>query len=506
MAPSPPNGLRGRQSAHQDESVGFTMALLSACFLLGGFILSHTIEGRWAFLLYLLAATSLQISLWFLVLKKDLRSFVLKAAFFAEVIRGFFPIGMCLSVPLSEEYLFPWGEYLFAAPFVSALGGALPSLAIAAVLICSKPFTMIRRYDVTYRQLTRRISGRFELFLIIAGCIKLTYWISITVLDNPIFYFARILISTITFVPFFVGYSAFRFKRATLFWLGILAFELAASFITGTRGAAFFPIIYFMLGFVFGLPSWSARMRWGVVLAPMSIFLLAAGVYIGAVRDVAGRTDLKKALSGQSMLEAKDDISVASNIDFTGGVGYKAFRRLTNWAGYAVPSMTPDPVPYRGFEDFIYEVKATFGSLGIFAMINPNFRGNYYFSNIFLKPYGFPVHVSRAGVRSSNAPIPLHIDSFTRGGWLAAFASSCFAYTMIMFLDRLLKAKLLPRQKSLYLFMLIFLCYIAIDRFLTIGFVHCMRQIAFEGVFFFVCFFGVVKVLKLIGKIEVESI
>lgn len=492
-----------RHNASSNDLSWATLACVGAVFFgFLAFLLPTFMPGRWGFISALLMSVCVEAALWFGIIKIDTRCFSLKVAFVASMIGRVFPFGMCFSVGLSEDYLFPWGEYLFESPLAAVFGSLLRSLAIALIFVVSRGVSRPKPYDVPLKKMLGVTSDRYELFLILAGCIKLTYWISITGLDNPLFYFARILNTTVAFVPFFVGYSALRFKRATLFWLGILALEVFIAFLTGSRGAAFPPIMYFTIGFIFGLRDWSARMRWAVLLAPVGAILLAAAVFIGAVRDVVGRVDLKTALTEGTVISSISDSTVSRDIDMGGGIAYKGFKRMTGWASYVIPTMTPDPIPYRGFNDVLYEIRASAG-LGIFALINPQWRGEYYFANIYLNPYGFPVHIDpRTGLRTSNAPFPVQMDGFTRGGWIAAFGYILIACTAVFIVERLLRSKLLPKYQPLFLTMLTFLAYIATQRFGSISLVHSLRQLIFEGVLFFLLFFVVDRTLKKMGNTE----
>lgn len=472
--------------------------------LLFGFLatlLSFTVEGRWALMSGLLMALCIDLCIWFSVIRHNHTSFALKAAFLMGIAHKIYPFCMALSVPLSQDYLFPWSDYLFERPFHAIAGTLLPSAAILAVYLMGRLLVRPRGYDIPVKKMLLHTSNRFEIFLIVAGCIKLLYWFSITVLDNPIFYFVRVLITTVSFVPFIVGYCAFTFKRATIFWILIILFELVVAFLTGNRGLAFWPIMFFGAGFFIGLPNWSLRFKWSLFLAPIGILLLISAVWIGAMRDVVGRTDLITAIRDGAVVRSHDDATITRDLEIRVNIAYAGFRRLTVWGPLVIPAMTPDPIPFRGFNDFAYEVRAAAG-LGIFALIDPNFRGSFYFANIHLNPYGFPVHVGPDGVRTSNAPMPVHVDGFTRGGWLAAFAFVLVAYSLVYSIERLLRSKLLPKYQPLFLMMLTFLCYITVLRFMSISFVHSLRQLIMEGILVFIVFFIADRTLKMMGQIE----
>ncbi|WOO42920.1 hypothetical protein [Rubellicoccus peritrichatus] len=478
-------------------------SFLGAIFFLVVCLFLHSLGiGRWSFASAMLMALCIDGVYWFFVVKNDMRSFSLKFAFVGMAMLKVFPIGMCLVVPFSEDYLFPWSEYLFTAPVTAGLAGVIRTTSIVVVYLISRMFFVSKFYDVPIQKMLFRTSPRYEFFLAFAGVINLLYWLSLTALDNPIFYFVRILDKTLLVVPFFVGLTAFKYKKVTIFWCGVLLIQLMIAFLTGTRGAAFTPMIYFLVGFVIGLPGWNARIRWGAsFVLPLSVALLVAGVFIGSARNVTGRTDLKGALTEGSMIDALQSSVMSSQVSHRGNAPSEAFRRLTLWPEYVVPVMTPNPIPYRGFSDFMYEIRASFG-LGIFALINPNWQGTYYLANIHLQPYGFAVHVGADGMQTSSVELPIQIDAFMRGGWFFAFVFTVFGYSVVFLVERLLRNRLLPRRQPLFLMILMMLCYIAFARFNKSGLVDSMRQLVMEGGFSLVVYYLFDRGLKRLGKPE----
>lgn len=455
--------------------------------------------GRWGFAAAILMVSGVNGVLWFGLIKNDYRCFSLKFAFAAFALTQVFPLGVCFTIPLGQDYLFPFREPLYSSPLEAGLSALVRNLCIALVYLCTRPFTRFHGYDLPVRGMLFHTSPRYEWFLIFAAFLDISFWVTITGLDNPLFYLLRIIRSCVKVVPFFVGLTAFRYRKATAVWLVVMALQLGIAFLTGTRGSAFVPIIYFLIGFSIGLPGWSARFRWGFALLPATALLAAAGVYIGSVRDVVGRTDLKGALAEGTMMEKAESGGGINQTSIRVNRAYEVVRRLTLWPDYAVPTMTPEIVPYRGFSDFDRELKGAF-SLGIFGLINPNYQGGYYFPNIFLKPYGFAVHIDNYGKKTSNVELPIQVDAFMRGGWFWAFAFTFFGYLILFIIERILKTRLLPRRQPLFLLMVMFLSYIAYSRFRSSPLVECMRQLVLEGtLFFFVCY-AYDEGLKRLGK------
>ncbi|NDV63038.1 hypothetical protein G0Q06_11290 [Puniceicoccales bacterium CK1056] len=469
-----------------DKSLGISLSLAGTfLFLCLSFGLNMSGYGRWSFASALLMTILLDAFLWLSVIAKDTRCLPLKAAFVFCWIYKFFPFALCFSLPISEDYLFPFWDVLFGSPVESALGQSIPTVSVAIVYLITQHF-IPRRSSVeiqSIRQVFQGAGPHFEAFLIFAGVIKFLQHIAVLGLDNPIFYFVRIAGMALYFVPFFVGLTAFQYKRSTIVWLIVLGLGVVASYLTGSRGTAFYPILYFLVGFAIGLPNWRTRIRWGIfAVFPICIFLFVTAVNIGAARDVLGRRSIVAALSGENLMGEAGESFIQAKLESDETVAFKAFRRLTSWPAYAIPPMTPENVPYRGFGDFPYQVRSAF-TLGITAMLSDGFRGAYYFDNLFLVPYGFSVGVDAAGRKYTNVEFPLHVAAFTRGGWIAAFTMTILAFVVVYIVNQKLRKYLIRKYYPVYLMMITFLCYIAAVRFTKASFVDSMRQLVLEGTF-----------------------
>jgi len=342
---------------------------------------------------------------------------------------------------------------------------------------------------MTFRNVVLSGHPRMEIFLLLAALMNFSYWFTIVIPDNKIFYLMRVLASTLEFASFLAGYAALRFKRAAIVWLGVLGIGLLFATLTGGRGAAFIPIMYFLIGFFIGLPDNRRRIHYGfTVLLPATLGLLILGVYIGIVRDITGRINVGQLFrQGSIITEVQQGFSsgeVGHRLQEE-GIGYKAFRRLTTWPPLVIPTATPDPVPYRGYHDFLREVRLAF-QLGI---LSGNLSGQgTYFSNIFLKAYGFPVHADQYG-KVSNVEMPTAVDGFTRGGWLGAFAATFFAFIVLMIVETLLRKQILRRDPVIWVFLTVVLMEITCQRVNNSPAIDALRTMCLYMTFATVCFF-----------------
>ena len=443
--------------------------------------------GRWAYAAGLLFVFFINGALWFGVVAGRFESFALKAAFVAITIHVLMPLGMCLALPLDADYMFPWGEHIFEKPLAAALAYLVSPVAITLVLVLFSPFATKRgRYDL--RTLIDIAGPKFELFLLLAAALKFSIWFTVLSPGNPVFYLARVLTYALSVVPFFVGFCALKYKRATLAWLVVIGLSLLIALKTGSRGPAFYPALYFMIGFFLGLRNNLQRLSWGLLAGvPAAIFIATLGVYIGLARDVVGRSDAGALFSSKSTVsEAAKDSNVAREMmnKMQEGVAFKVFQRLTLWPLTVVPTMTPDPVDYRGFDDFHRELLASVQLGMIVGKLN---TGGIYFSNWYLKPYGFAVHADSAGL-ISNVEMPVFTDAFTRGGWIAGGGFTFLAFAVIYIFEQVLRRYLLPKRIAVLLIMLPVLATIAAIRVHMDPLVSVIRLTVLYGCFSLVCF------------------
>ena len=411
-------------------------------------------SGRWLFAGMLCLRISIQGLLWLAVVRHERRSFALKAAFVAMMISPLFPIVMCLVTPWGQDYMFPFSDVIFSAPITAAWSGFVPALAILVVIMAMRLF---RTSPKTYNSLSGLIqstSPRFEIFLILCAGLTLFGWVGGLLPTSPVFYILRVMKKVVFMAPLIAGFAAHRFRMSTKFWIASFALGLVAATLTGGRGAVFTPLIYFLAGYFFSMASLSQAIRRLFIFMPLLVLLAMLAVWIGNVRDVVGRVDIFQAISGESMITANQDdlVQLESEAKRGPGFAYQVCRRMISWPSYVVPAATPNLVPYRGFDDFHYEIKGAL-DLGIFALAGRN--TGFYFSNIFLKPYGFAVHVDSSGMKTSNVEFGVFVSGVTRGGWMVGFSFLCIIYCLIYLLEVVLKAKLLPKYQPLCLVMII---------------------------------------------------
>lgn len=481
----------GGQMANR-ESSSFMPVLLctaGAAAFFGVSILMQQLDfGRGAFACALLMVACFSLALWFGVIRHESRSFALQAGFGAIFVRILLPVATCFTLPLDEDYVYPYSEYLFASPFRAASGFLFYPLAITAVVLLLRLIPTRPSSRTTFRELILRMGPRFEMFLIIAAGLRVVQWVAVLFTGNLVFYAIRILNGALYFAPFVAGYAASRFKRATVLWLIVLALGVVLSFATGSRGMAFIPIIFYLAGYLFGLPSKRERIvKLVFYVCPVALVCVVIGAYIGAMRDVVGRMSVEEMFSEGSLRSQTSDSFVGAEVEsqLDEGFAFKALRRLSPWVYPVIPAMTPDPIQYRGYDDIGVEISAAF-ALG---MIKGEYNtGGVYFSNWYLKPYGFAVHADQYE-KISNVEMPVSVDGFTRGGWVGAFVASFITFAFIAIVELFMRSKFMHWNKFIFIVLLVVLCNSSAIRVSTDPMVDVIRftilTISFCGGLFF---------------------
>lgn len=416
-------------------------------------------------------------------LVKNCQSFALKVAFVFASSTKMFAVTACISLAFSGNQISQWHDTFLQGPFEAALGASAINLTVAFLVFATKPFFENHVSPITM-ELFKRADSSFELFLIFAGLLNLFYWVAITEFSNSIFFIARRLDGALGFVPFVVGLTAFQFKKALLFWLFVFAIQIAIAIATGSRGQAFIPLALFLVGLTIGLPNWRTRFRIGwMVLLPTCCLLAMTAVYIGIARDIVGRTDLAGALTSGTLSDRISQNQFDNAIGKAGNVIFETSNRLASWPPLVVPILSPDRVPFRGFDDFDLELAASTN----IRIGSGQTSGPMYLPNIYLKPFGFAVHVGRDGVAGSSVEISSFVDGYTRGGWLIGFLYCAIAYSVLMIVDNLARRILFLNNVSLYTMLLVVISNPL--RYMDSGLIIAVRLLILDSIMCLVVFF-----------------
>lgn len=273
-------------------------------------------------------------------------------------------------------------------------------------------------------------------------------------------YFFTVISSGTIFISYFAGRYTMNFKMMGFVWVCALSIALLFGLQTGGRYSYIMPILLFVIGFITSLTR-----RWQVIMTvSMVILSLPAMVVIGilgSVRDQVGRGAEYALQAGRvsTMIEAaQGSVSAVSFSEQKQNFEeqfLKGLMRMIAWPTPAVALLSPQPVDYRGFGDFLGQIKASFYFAGLTGE-GRAYYGKYELGNLPANRYGFTVNEDTA-VEFGMTP-----DGWSRGGPLGAFL---FVFIFGLFIGLLEKFTFryfkIPNPYKLIL--LAILCKMSID-------------------------------------------
>lgn len=258
------------------------------------------------------------------------------------------------------------------------------------------------------------IAKQRRVYLVIAAIALLLFWPAALADSGVVGYLVRIAVSALAVAPFLAGVDSQGDRGLATFWsLGLLV-NGVIGIVVGSRSMALIPVVLFAAGYISALPK---RRRFGVsvcaviAMVPLIAFAGAAGV----VRDRLGRGGLELVTIDHILdvlHELSSELTLGNQQDkeeVTGqGVG-----RLLAWSNVVVPLMTPETIPYRGFDGFLEEAAQTFRIARISGLTADDFQ-DLGLGNAQARVYGFTVNSNTA------VEFTLAADGWSRGGGLVA--------------------------------------------------------------------------------------
>jgi hypothetical protein len=295
----------------------------------------------------------------------------------------------------------------------------------------------------------------FNVMLIICAFISVTIWVSTTMETSHIAFFFRVLYRGLFFMPFVAGLYWNRSKLVQLVWWGCLTMNMGLAFLTGSRGYGFLPLGCYGLGFIVQQTTRSRRFFWITIGLSCTVPLILLGGLIQVLRDDVGRTSLTSMHPGEVLqdIDAASGKSLQNNVNTWDAAQNNALwiglSRLLDWSLVAVPNMSPEIVPYRGYADYFDELESMLSipGLGIFPDLGFN-------SVMLAVPYGFNVYLdsnTNPGFHGgTTVPFNMVADSWSRGGLFSLAIQVSTALIILLLLEKLLYQWFIPRQVCLF--------------------------------------------------------
>lgn len=243
-------------------------------------------------------------------------------------------------------------------------------------------------------------------------------------------------------VPFLAGFHYRRMRWSTVLWFAVLLINLGLGVATGSRGPAFLPAIFYVLGLVLGVTGVHRVLLYGAL-----VLLALPGAYvfgmIEVIRTDVGRLNLSDLSSDKLGQVASRMVqrSASSRDDYEELPAWvRTNVRVVTWPTLVVCVVANSPGNQRGFADLPDQLMA---SLNIVALTG---RATSYYNeglfNLRASDYGFRVD------EGTSVEFGLVAESWDRGGFLAALGYSVLA-VLALWLSELALRRFMHRSPAL---------------------------------------------------------
>ena len=324
-----------------------------------------------------------------------------------------------LGLPLGPPY-HPFEVNAGDAPFRTVLAMlTVPAGTLMAAMVCwaiSRPSRVPHKADPL-----NDIAKQRRVYLVVAAVTMLLYWPAGLENAGAIGYVGRILATALMVAPFLAGRDSRADLPLAALWSIAILVNAVIGIAAGTRSMAFIAAVLFAAGYVSALPR-GRRLVVGAGGALAMLLLIQLAGALGVVRDELGRGGLEL-LRPDHVREVLDGIlrqMTPGDRQNSEEVALQGVGRLLAWTNVVVPLMTPEMIPYRGFDGFVDEAS---GTLQI-ASVSGLTADELFDAGLATAParvYGFTVNSSTA------VEFTLAADGWSRGGVPVALLFSFIA-------------------------------------------------------------------------------
>ena len=313
---------------------------------------------------------------------------------------------------------------MYQNPYRAVLPNLLVPLAALAAIGFWRllPVRALSRGDLW--RLTEEAPPGFGFYLVASAVLLLAYWPATEEHAGWWAYGVRVVQSSIWFMPLFMGRYFRQFPWANRLWMPVLAINAVVGLSLGGRNQAFVPVVLYLIGRTLGQQA-GKRLRSLVLVGLLGVPIFAISGALGTVRNETGRGDFsifsldrvtKTRNAIGSRLAYKSDV-IDQDILWNGP------GRMVVWPNLEAAILTPESVPYRGFDDFAHEVLLSFK---IFALADLS-RQDTDDAGLFSYPatrYGYLVDAS------TSVEWGVLADGWSRGG---PWATMLFGFVLTVF-------------------------------------------------------------------------
>lgn len=243
-------------------------------------------------------------------------------------------------------------------------------------------------------------------------------------------YIVAVFALTFSFCPIFVGFMwRMLSKTDKALWVIVLTVNMLFHALQGSRGTAFFPIIFAIVGYIISIKNNKYLLRKRlisfVLIGAISMPVLS---FISAFREINGRgLDVSFDTFNQMVSFAQNS---SKTIDDDDGINQSLGRMLIH-ANVSTPLLTPYPVPYRDFECFKDEIVSIFSLSGESGSKQNRFeRGEMGYGTGVATKYGYHVN------EWTSVEWPIFADGFSRFGYIGLFIYSIIFAFFLSWLEK----------------------------------------------------------------------
>jgi len=305
------------------------------------------------------------------------------------------------------------------------LRGLLPSMAMPTACFLTAVACASRRAAPHSAYHNLFLAGsRTVFYLKAAAVLQLLYWLAVSEDSGILGYVTRVLASSLFLAPCAAGALSRDDRGLARVWVISLVLNAVVGLLVGGRYIALAPVALFMIGrAIAARPSERVTVLWKTAAVGVVAVLISAAV--GSVRSELGRGGIELVnLDRAAEMVSAIRTQVTSNSGRENWVATEGISRMIVWSNVIVPSLSPDTVPYRGFDSFFAELAQS----SKIARVAGLTRDDYLSAGLGSAPavaYGFAVD------QATSVEFGVVADAWSRAG-LAALPIFCLCTVLVL--------------------------------------------------------------------------
>lgn len=462
--------------------------------LVGLLLATNVLENDWRLMAMAWSATAFNTGTVLILLKHWKSGVVVSGLILNYLVQSFFVGTIC--IPGAMDYL--W----FYQPYGILLGREVTVFfCMIVVSLAALTLVPIRAVFAGGRKAAPEGAAgsglvandpRLRWLLGFGAIFTLLFWMGSLVDFGVVKAVLQVLQRAFTLVPFIAGFYYRRLGWVTLLWIVVIFANVALGVATGSRGPAFLPAIFFLIGLIVG-----SRGRERLLICGLLAFLAIPGSYVFGMIEVI-RTDVGRL--SLSELNADKLSQVASSMTKSRGAMADEYEslpawvrtniRIVTWPTLVVACVANNSGAQRGFDDLPDQLLASLNVVAITGQATSYYNEGLF--NLRASDYGFRVD------EGTSVEFGLIAESWDRGGLLAAYIYSLVAVISFCGVESLIR-RMLRHGPA---FQAIAISVAFSTAFLTLNIYNLPLSLRHMAVNLLVCFalFGVLSAFSSMGQ------